>query len=153
MNKEVLISIKGTVVSENGTPDVIELVTAGKYYKREGSYYISYKESETTGMSGVTTILKVDGSDSVTLIRNGSQKSRLLLETGRRHQSYYDTGYGAMLVGVSGCRVTANLGDLGGELQFHYTLDINSNTISQNEVFVSVREAKEQHVKSVGIRN
>lgn len=140
MNKNVLISIRGIVSGENGPPDVIELVTDGRYYRREGAYYIRYRESGATGMEGVTTTLRVDDPDSVTLIRTGSQQSRLVLRTGLRHQSYYDTGYGALLVGVSGCQVNAKLDELGGELQFHYTLDINSNTVSRNEVSISVRQ-------------
>ncbi|MDR3552868.1 MAG: DUF1934 domain-containing protein [Clostridia bacterium] len=153
MRKDVMISIKGTVVAESGLPDIIELVTAGRYYKKDGSFYISYKESEATGLEGVTTTLKVDGQSSVTLIRNGNQRSRLVLEKGRRHQSLYDTGFGAMTVGVSGCKIKSCLNELGGELVFNYTLDINSNTVSQNEVYVSVREAGIKNVESYKLSN
>ena len=45
MNKEVLISFKGT--QSNGEErDNIELYTEGKFYKKGGHYYISYAESE-----------------------------------------------------------------------------------------------------------
>lgn len=148
MQKEVLINIKGTVVSEGqDLPEIIELITAGKYYLKDGKYYISYKESETTGLEGVTTTLKVDGEDSVTLIRNGTQKSRLLLEKGKRHLCQYDTGYGPLMVGISGCGIKSHLDNLGGELEFHYTLDINSSMISRNEVSVSVKEVNNKDVK------
>lgn len=140
MHKDVLISIKGTVISEGAEPDIIELVTAGKYYARCGNYYISYKESEATGLEGVTTTLKVDGQSSVTLIRNGSARSRMILEKGRRHLCQYDTGYGPLMVGVSGTRIRSTLGDLGGELDFYYTLDVNSSLLSENQVSVQVRE-------------
>ena len=142
MKKDVLISIKGTVISEDAAPDVIELVTAGRYYHKEGNYYISYKESETTGFKGVTTTLKVEGGNCVTLTRNGASGSRLVLEKGRRHLCHYDTGVGQLMVGVSGCRIDSRLNDGGGELTFHYTLDINSSQVSQNEVYISIREAQ-----------
>lgn len=140
MKKDYLIDIRGTVVSDGNLPDVIEMTTAGRFYQKDGSYYITYKESEATGLDGVTTTLRVEGEDRVTLSRTGSQRSRLTLEKGRRHQSLYDTGFGMMMVGVSGCRIKSGLGDRGGELVFNYTLDINSNTVSQNEVYVNVRE-------------
>jgi uncharacterized beta-barrel protein YwiB (DUF1934 family) len=144
MHKDVLISIKGTVISEGSDPDVIELVTAGKYYVKDGSYFISYRESEATGLEGVTTTLKVSGQDSVTLIRNGSARSRLILEKGRRHLCQYDTGYGPLMVGVSGTRIKSTLGELGGELDFYYTLDVNSSLLSENQVSVQVRESRRE---------
>lgn len=153
MQKNVLISIKGTILPDEGLPDVIELITAGRYYNKNGSFYITYKESEATGLEGVTTTLKVDGEDCVTLIRNGSQKSRLLLEKGRRHLCHYDTGFGPLMVGVSGCNIKSCLDDLGGELVFKYTLDINSNTVSQNEVFVSVKEEISNNVEPYKFSN
>lgn len=142
MKKDVLISIKGTVIPDGAAPDVIELITEGRYYNKEGSYYIIYKESETTGFDGVTTTLKVEGDRCVTLTRNGPSSSRLILEKGRRHLCQYDTGYGSLMVGVSGCRILSKLDDIGGELTFHYTLDINSSLVSQNEVSISVKEAQ-----------
>jgi uncharacterized beta-barrel protein YwiB (DUF1934 family) len=142
MRKDVLISIKGTVTAEGGAPDVIELITAGRYYNKDGSYYISYKESETTGFEGVTTTLRVEGDSCVTLTRSGQSSSSLILEKGRRHLCHYDTGFGQLMVGVSGCRIRSRLDDGGGEVTFNYALDINSSLVSQNEVYISVREAQ-----------
>lgn len=148
MKKDVLISIKGTVSSEGAVPDVIELVTAGRYYRRDGSYYISYHESEATGFAGVTTTLKVDGDNAVTLMRNGAARSRLILEKGRRHLCHYETEYGEMMVGVSGCHIHSRLGDEGGELTFDYSLDINSSLVSENEVYILVKEAHPSDAQS-----
>lgn len=144
---DALINIKGTVFSGEGNPDVIELVTTGRYFTKDNNKYISYAESEATGMSGVTT-LKVEGSDTVTLIRNGAAKSRLIISKGQRQLCHYGTEYGELMVGISGCHVNSKLNDAGGELSFDYTLDVNSSTVSRNEVFISVREANNQHVKS-----
>jgi uncharacterized beta-barrel protein YwiB (DUF1934 family) len=145
---DALISITGTVISDGGQPDIIELVTAGRYFSKDGSRYISYIESEVTGLYGIRTTLKVEGQDSVTLIRNGTAKSRLIIAKGQRQHCHYGTEYGDLLVGISGCHIASSLDDVGGELSFDYTLDINSNTISHNKVFISVREAKKQDVKS-----
>ncbi len=142
MQKDVLISITGTVISEEGAPDVIELVTSGRYYRRSGKYYIRYLESESNGFpADVTTTVKVDGSRAVTLTRSGAAASRLILESGKRHLCQYDTGVGQMMVGISGCRINSKLNELGGELQFQYMLDINANLVSRNEVRIQVKEA------------
>ena len=46
MEKNVIISIKGTQKYENADQDVIELVTEGRLEREGGSYTLSYQESE-----------------------------------------------------------------------------------------------------------
>lgn len=142
-----LINIRGTVLAEEALPDVIEIVTAGRYYTKDGKRYISYLESDSNGLSGVTTTLKIEGDDSVTLIRNGTSQSRLVIAKGKRQLCHYGTGYGDLMVGISGCHINSSLSDAGGELSFNYTIDVNSSLVSKNEVFISVREEKKQDVK------
>lgn len=148
MHKDVLIQIKGTVFAEDAPPDVIELITEGKYYTRSGCRYISYAESLATGLAGASTTLKINGEDCVTLIRHGNGNTRFIIEKGRRHLCRYDTGYGDMMMGVSECKIKSGLDDYGGDLSFSYTIDINSNVMSHNEVFINVKEANIQDVKS-----
>ena len=52
--------------------DHIELMTRGSFTKKNGSYYISYKETQTIGFEGCTTTIKIaeDGS-RVALLRFG----------------------------------------------------------------------------------
>lgn len=145
---DALISIKGTVLAEDAPPDVIELITAGRYYSKDGKRFISYRESEATGLDGVTTTLTVEGDECVTLVRSGASQSRLIIERGKRQLCHYGTDYGSLMVGISGCHIVSKLDDGGGELSFNYTLDVNSSTVSRNEVSISVREAKNQDVKS-----
>ena len=47
--------------------DHIELMTRGSFTKKNGSYYISYKETQTIGFEGCTTTIKIaeDGSRAV----------------------------------------------------------------------------------------
>uniref|UniRef100_UPI003989134D DUF1934 domain-containing protein n=1 Tax=Anaeromassilibacillus sp. SJQ-1 TaxID=3375419 RepID=UPI003989134D len=47
----------------------------------------------------VTSVLKVEGNDKVTLMR-GAGSTRLVLENGKRHLCQYDTGYGNMMIGI-----------------------------------------------------
>ena len=139
MKKEVLFKIKG-VYRQNGEEDEVELLTTGSYYKRNGHYYIAYDESEATGFEGTRTILKVENDDRVTMIRSGATKSQLIVDRGMRHQCHYDTGFGAMTIGVWGDRIVSSLDDHGGDLEFSYSLDINAFLASENMVYVSVQE-------------
>lgn len=141
MKKDVLISIKGVYSAENEQADVIELFTTGKYYKKDGHYYISYEESEATGFEGSHTTLKVENEDTVTMERSGTAMTQLIIQRGVRHQCRYDIGYGDMTIGVSGGSIRSSLTDSGGNLEFKYSLDINSLLASENEMYINIQEA------------
>jgi len=61
--------------------DKIELMTYGSFLKKAGSYYISYKETETIGFAGCTTTIKIaeDGS-RVALLRFGKVNTQLVIQ-------------------------------------------------------------------------
>lgn len=148
MLENYLISIKGRQKIDNETGEV-ELTTLGSYVQKGNSRYIVYKEYDAENNNAAqTSVLKVDGSSKVTLMRGGADCTRLILESGKRHLCQYDTGFGNMMVGVFTSRVKSELGDLGGNLEINYTLDINSNLSSLNELFITVKEANNKDVKN-----
>ena len=53
MEKEVLISIRGTQTMQGDEPQTVELLTGGVLKRQNGQYSVSYVESEVTGMEGV----------------------------------------------------------------------------------------------------
>ena len=48
MKKDVLITVKGTQ-RVSGETDVTEMMTTGRFYRKNKLYYISYEETEATG--------------------------------------------------------------------------------------------------------
>ena len=66
--------------------DKIELMTYGSFLKKAGSYYISYKETETIGFAGCTTTIKIaeDGS-RVALLRFGKVNTQLVIQRDYRN--------------------------------------------------------------------
>jgi uncharacterized beta-barrel protein YwiB (DUF1934 family) len=147
MQENYLISIKGRQRVDDETGEV-ELTTFGSYVRRGDSRYIVYKEYTSEDKNRTrTSILKVDGENKVTLMRGGEDSTRLILERGKRHLCQYDTEYGNMMIGVFTSRVQSELNDLGGKLEVSYTLDINSNLSSQNEIFITIKEANNKDVQ------
>lgn len=142
MKKDVLIQITG-LQTVDGEEDRVELVTVGRYYRKGECYYISYQESEATGFAGSRTTVKVEPENRVVLLRSGSTSSQLIVERGQRHQCCYGTGYGDLLIGISGESVESNLCDAGGDLSFRYAIDINTALASENEVFINIKECVE----------
>ena len=71
------------------------------------------------------------------MMRGGSA-TRLILEEGRRHLCMYDTGFGPLTLGVFTSELSTELGRDGGYMVIKYTLDVDSNLSSQNELRVEV---------------
>ena len=135
-----MITIKGIQFADNDQESV-ELTTVGRLYRRGEAYYICYNESEATGFDGAKTTLKVEGDRRVTMRRTGeNMRSQLIIEKGQRHQCVYDTGFGTMMLGISGDDIVSCLNDAGGHLQVRYTLDVNASMASENELQVDVEE-------------
>ena len=140
MEEKYLITIKGTM-EQRGDTDTVELMTRGSLVHKDGAYYIVYKETEATGYEGCTTTVKVaDDARKVSMLRFGKQTSQLVIEKGTRHLCHYETGYGAISLGVSEHALDEN----GGKLQFSYTLDSGAESfISRNLVDITVDKLPE----------
>ncbi len=139
MNKNVIISVKGAQSTREDT-NVMELVTEGKYYKKGDTYYVTYKESEVTGMEGTTTTVKVsDGK--VTLMRFGAVNSQMVFERGQKHMSHYDTAVGSFTIGVFANKIDIKMDDAGGEISVDYQLEFDNNSTGDNDFRMFIREA------------
>ena len=93
------------------------------------------QENCTVTVRGVQV---VEGEeDTVELVTGGrftSHGGRWLI----RYEESDATGYGNLVLGVNGSRVHAQLRPEGGQLEFHYSLDVNTALISENAVYVTV---------------
>ncbi len=137
LKEDYNISITGRQFYD-GDSDKIVLDTSGTYTQRAGSRFIAYREyDEEDPKIAHTSILKVEDG-KVTMMRSGSA-TRLILEKGKRHRCLYDTGYGTLTVGVFTSELQSDLKCKGGKLNIKYTLDIDSNLSSKNEVTVEVK--------------
>lgn len=139
MEENYLITIKGTM-EQDGKSDTVELMTHGALVHKDSAYYIIYKETEATGYEGCTTTVKVsEDARKVSMLRFGKIPSQLIVEKGTRHLCHYETGYGAVSLGVAADVIEHQLTDRGGKLKFSYTLDSGAeNFISRNLVDISV---------------
>ena len=140
-NKNYLISVTG-IQEVDGEKDQIELTTVGSYMiNSRGNTYIGYKEYDEDDPSITSNnMVKVESDDKVTIIRNGGQQTRLILEKGKRHQCHYRTIMGDLMIGVFTDTIKNELNDKGGKLHVSYELDFNNEFISKNEFYIDVKE-------------
>ena len=112
LKEDYIIRIKSRIeqrldepAAEEEKEEFVELMTRGSFVLKGGSYYVTYRETETTGYEGCTTTLKIaaDGS-RVAMLRfgkGGGAGTQLLIEKGRRNLCHYETGFGSMTLGVT----------------------------------------------------
>ncbi len=140
MIKDVIIDIK-TEQTVDGNTDSIEFTTDGKFGVRDGSYFISYDESQLLEVDGqIKTTVFIKPDNSVVMQRNGSYNSRMVIEKGVRNNCFYITPMGELLLGIFGEKVVADLTDNGGKISMNYTIDTNLQLLSRNHVNISIKE-------------
>ena len=138
MNYNCLICIDGTL-DQQGEQERIQLKTRGSFLRRGNSVFITYEETEATGYAGCTTTVKVAADESrVAMLRFGPASSQLIIEKGVRHVCHYETGVGALTLGVAADEIRCQLTDAGGQAFFSYTLDDGTQELSRNLVEVTV---------------
>ena len=142
MKKDVIISIRGLQEQDGEAGDPITLVTPGRFYRKNDSYYISYEESELTGLAGTRTTLRVK-PDYVKLVRTGLYPSELLFELGKRHMSLYHTDYGDLSIVVSTNHIRNTLTDDGGDLDVKYAVEVANTPVGINHLNLNIKNAEE----------
>jgi len=139
LRKDVVITLKGVVNPEN-EDELLELVTEGRLYRKNGSYFITYRESELTGMAGVTTTLKVD-AEGITVMRSRPVSTHMIFRQGETHFGLYQLEGGEpMTISVRTSRVRQTIGDNGGDVEVDYSIDVNNVPLTDNRLRLSVRE-------------
>lgn len=137
-----MISIVGEQKVE-GQDDCIEVITEGKYMMKNGHFLINYKEyDEDLPDKFLNNLVKVE-NETVTISRKGPLSSQLILEKGKRHQCMYQTIAGTLSIGVFTKTLNNNLNENGGSLEVIYTLDFNSDLVSENRFKIDIEKKKE----------
>lgn len=140
----VLITVTGSQRDAHGEENTIELFTHGRSHAKNGVHYISYQETEISGMAGATTLLKIY-SDHCLLVRMGQIDQRQEFRIGERSFSSYITPYGTIQMGVRTTSLTIHRsGDnqLVTGVHIKYELEIDGQWQSANTLDVVVQGDK-----------
>ena len=141
MKEDYLITIHGTM-EQDGESDSVKLMTRGSFVKRNGSFFISYKETEATGYAGCVTTVKVEDSHKVSMLRFGPAPSQLVIEKGPAAcVPLRDGPRFAELGRVAADEIHSRLSDEGGTVRFSYLLDMDTAAVSRNIVKITVKPA------------
>lgn len=137
--EKYIISIIGEQKMD-GESDRVEVLTAGNYMMKKDHFYIGYKEyDENDPNEHYDNLIKVE-KNMVTISRKGPMRSQLMLEKGKRHQCVYQTIAGDLMIGVYTKTMKSTLNEKGGTLEVSYTLDFNTDLVSENSFKIKIEE-------------
>lgn len=122
--------IVDSTISCNGQTDRIHTKSEGRFYEKNGTWYLLYKEPFDSGLEGVTTTIKATG-DSVTILRSEPYASRMVIQPGKTFFTAYPTEGGLFELEVRGEHVAVLLRAGGGEIRLQYSLFLASGDMLQ----------------------
>lgn len=140
---DVVVSVKGFQRDGIGDEECMEFVTKGRRYQRDGTIYITYDESELTGLEGTTTMLKIY-ADHVVLVRTGIVRQHQEFRSGGRSCSTYSTPYGTMDMAVVTRHLSTSDHDGRMDIYIVYDLEIEKCWQSSNRLAITIREEKKK---------
>ncbi len=134
MTKDVLITISG-LQFEVDSENVLEIVSRGEYYFRNGKHFLIYEEISEEEQQVSKCVLKVS-ENVVELTKKGSTNVHLLFEKNKSNMTYYNTPFGELILGVATRDIDLFVSEDSLDLRLNYTLDMNYQHVSECELTV-----------------
>lgn len=139
--KEVMIRIKGKQVTRESGEDELEFMTEGKLFRRNGTIYLMYEESELSGVPGCMTRLRLRG-DEIQMKRFGEGTgvgNEILFEQGKRYNGYYDTPFGPIPLEVLTNHVSNSITEEGsGNIDIDYDISLKGLMEGRNTLNITL---------------
>ena len=137
--KDVVIRINSIHRDGDGEEDRIEFTTDGLYSFENGTGYLSYMESEVTGLPGTRTSLEIR-PDEVIVDRTGGVTSRMVFRRGEKNSFQYETPFGMATLGMNTQRIRHDFSSRGGSMVIDYVIDVEHAVVERNRFCLQVRE-------------
>jgi uncharacterized beta-barrel protein YwiB (DUF1934 family) len=140
-DNNAIFSIVAEQSIPNGDTNRMEMMTEGRFYKKDGVSCLEYEENESAGISGSTTLMMVAGR-MVSLIRHGRTTTHMVFSEGRKSYNVCSTPTGAMEMGIWPTGMQLEIGEENGEITLEYELDIGGQFTGSNMMSLSYRLKK-----------
>ena len=138
-----------SIIKSDGEEEKIEFFTVGSISRSKGGCVLSYSENEDIGYEECSVRITAKG-DCVTVERTGPAASALTVEKNVKHHCIYGTPFGDFTMGINTYDVANTLTEKGGRLWFKYSVDINNDFVSENEMEIVVTVPGEQAETAAG---
>lgn len=141
MKKKALIHVLSSVPDAKEKSDSIEVVTPGKFYKKDKNYYAVYEETAISGMEGTTTTLRI-GEEKFSLIRMGSTSTKMDFALDKKNISMYSTPYGTLEININTKKLHINVDDNGGRIYIDYIMSVASQKPQNTILNINIEPEK-----------
>lgn len=147
--KDIILKINTRQIDKNDelSEDKIEFITEGRAYRKNGTTYYVYEETEMSGMAGVTTTLKVSDEGTVKMKRYGHDvmmDTVMEFEKGRHFYSMYETPYGNIQMEILTNKVVNDIKgeSMTGSLYIDYEMSLKGLSEARNLLNIEVTDAQ-----------
>ena len=137
---DFIISVRG-IQQIDDYSDETELLTSCSYKRINDSYIINYTMYDENSKTNKESTIKIEDSGLITLLKKETNTSKLKFEKNKRHICSYNTEYGIITFSTFTKKIINNLGPKGGKLELYYSLDANSNHLSENTVIINIKRS------------
>lgn len=136
MKKEFLISVLTKQLIE-GEQEELEIMTKAFLELKQDGYLIKYTEEEEDGSKSETT-LQLENKKRITVSREGTISTHMIIEEGVRNLSHHVTPYGAFSMGVVADKIESDVSEKGGILRFRYMTDLENAPLGEIEFDITL---------------
>ena len=136
-----------SIIKSDDDEEKIEFFTVGEYSFKKQNAVLSYEETDGIGYEQCRVSVTVEGN-CITIERTGPAASTMCVEKNVKHHSIYGTPFGDFTMGINTYDIENTLSEVGGRLWFKYSIDINSDFVSENEMEILVTPSGEEEMKN-----
>lgn len=140
-NTNAVFTIKNNQ-SYSDHEESIEITTAGKFYLKNGKYYLLYKEYAEIG--DISVVIKAEGN-KVSVRRSGACSSVMNHEENCCEEILYSLPYGDIVIETKTHSVQNMLSEEGGCLMLKYDISFGGEGYS-NEIIINVKSERNERV-------
>ena len=119
----------------------MQLSAAGTLTREQDMYVLRYQENLEDEERQVTLRMR---EGSVTIETEGSFSSLMLFETGRRFETFYQTPWGKLNMGVFPSLVETELALEKGRAHLIYQLDFDGGSSAQHDLMLRYRRREKE---------
>ncbi len=139
-NKKAVIYVTGMQFSQDFSEedDRIQTIVPGTYKKIGDYYYIKYEELQEGFTEKTDVLLKVKHG-LLEITKKGLIHVHMVIAAGETHQTNYTTPFGNLLFTIHGENVIFSEDKTGLHIFAKYSMDVNYEYLSENELKVEAK--------------
>lgn len=137
--KDVIIELHSVHAYDRDDSESFDFCSDGTYRFEDGVGYLSYWESEVTGLPGTRTRVEISPLEIV-VDRSGTVSSRMAFREGCRHTFQYSTPFGMADVRMDTHKLRASFNENGGVAELDYVLNLEHTVAVHNKFHLKVSE-------------